>query len=287
MLKSGWTKLRWWTKGNSKHELSYSGAWRQLTGLASNASPTVRADAGDSVKSSIAHSWTKDRRDSPQLPTRGLLLRTASELAGWGPLRGDVSFFKSELETQAAVPIPLPGMRNSGVSFTAGLRAGLLYPLSLRPSSAPTASRLNDRFQLGGPTSVRGFRIAGLGPRDGPDAVGGDVYAAGSANLLMPFPGVSPERPFRWQLFVTGGRLLALQGTGKEGGAMDSEAVRKGVYDTVAELGRGLPSTAAGVGLIYALPVARFELNFSLPLVLRKGEDARKGLQFGIGINFL
>lgn len=56
---------------------------------------------------------------------------------------------------------------------------------------------------------------------------------------------------------------------------------------TIAELGNGLPSLAAGVGLVYAHPVARFELNFSLPLVLRKGEDARKGLQFGIGINML
>lgn len=286
VLKSGWTKLRWWTKGNSRHELSYNGAWRQLTGLASNASPTVRTDAGDSFKSSIAHLWTKDRRDNPLLPTSGVLLKTTNELAGWGPLRGDVSFFKSELETQAAVPIPIPGVRSSGVSFTTGLRAGLLYPLSLGSSPTPTASRINDRFQLGGPTSVRGFRISGLGPRDGEDAVGGDVYAAGSANLLMPFPGVSPERPLRWQLFINGGRSLALKGSESEG-AMDSKAVQKNVYSTIAELGNGLPSTAAGIGLIYALPVARFELNFSLPLVLRKGEDARKGLQFGIGINFL
>jgi len=41
------------------------------------------------------------------------------------------------------------------------------------------------------------------------------------------------------------------------------------------------------VGLVYAHPVARFELNFSLPLVLRKGEEGRKGLQFGVGINLL
>ena len=29
---------------------------------------------------------------------------------------------------------------------------------------------------------------------------------------------------------------------------------------------------------MYAHPVARFELNFSLPLVMRRGEEARKGL---------
>ncbi len=44
---------------------------------------------------------------------------------------------------------------------------------------------------------------------------------------------------------------------------------------------------AAGVGVVYAHPVARFELNFSLPLVIRRGEDARKGVSFGVGINML
>ena len=56
---------------------------------------------------------------------------------------------------------------------------------------------------------------------------------------------------------------------------------------SVKDLQTGLPSIAAGVGIVYAHPVARFELNFSLPLVLRKGEEGRKGLQLGIGINFL
>ena len=172
------------------------------------------------------------------------------------------------------------------MSFTTGLRAGVLYPLTLASESKPEASHLNDRFQLGGPTDVRGFRLAGLGPRDGTDAVGGDVYAAGSANLLFPIPGVGMERPFRLQAFLNGGRLLALKNSGRDDGK-DSSKIQKSVYSTIAELGSGLPSMAAGFGLVYAHPVAKFELNFSLPLVLRKGEDARKGLQFGIGINLL
>jgi len=55
----------------------------------------------------------------------------------------------------------------------------------------------------------------------------------------------------------------------------------------VRRLGDALPSTAIGLGLVYAHPVARFELNFSLPVVVRRGEESRKGLQFGVGINFL
>jgi outer membrane protein insertion porin family len=275
-LRGGWTKLRWLASDGSSHELGYNGFWRQ---------PTIRKDAGDTMKNSVSHTWIKDHRDNPTLPSTGYYLKTLSEIAGWGPLKGDVSFWKSEIETQAAIPIPLSGFKNSGISFTTGLRAGLLYPLTLGSGSTPVMSRVNDRFQLGGPTDVRGFRLSGLGPRDGPDAVGGDIYAAGSANLFLPLPRVGPEKPLRFQAFVNGGGLLAL--SSEKEGDMTSDDVKKSVYNTVAELGNGLPSMSAGVGLVYAHPVARFELNFSLPLVLRKGEEGRKGLQFGIGINFL
>lgn len=286
ILRGGWTKLRWMVPSGGQHELGYNGIWRQVTGLGPNASPTVRGDAGDSVKSSIMHTWIKDRRDNPLLPTRGIFNKTTLELAGWGPLKGDVGFGKAEVETQGAIPIPIPGIKGeSGVSLTTGLRAGLLYPLPLGLESESKPSRINDRFQLGGPTDVRGFRLSGLGSRDGSDAVGGDIYAAGSANLLLPIPRVPLERPFRFQAFVTGGRLLALKEADKEG--TDAQKVQQTLSSTIGELGNGLPSMAAGFGLVYAHPVARFELNFSLPLVLRKGEDGRKGLQFGIGINML
>jgi outer membrane protein insertion porin family len=285
ILRGGFSKLRWLSKAGI-HEVGYNGFRRTVTGLAQNASPTVRNDAGESFKSSISHTWVNDRRDNPTLPSRGYYMKTTSELAGFGPLAGDVAFFKGEVEQQTAIPIPIPGIKgDSGVSFTFGARAGMLYPLALSGQSSPAPSRINDRFQLGGPTDVRGFRLSGLGPHDGADAVGGDVYAAGGASLLMPLPRVGADRPLRLQAFINSGRLLALRG--EKEGMMSSEEVKSGISKAVQQLGDGLPSTSAGIGLVYAHPVARFELNFSLPLVVRKGEDARKGVQFGIGINFL
>lgn len=286
VMRGGWAKLRY-LGVTGLHEFGYTGSWRQITGLAQNASPTVRGDAGDTFKSSLTHTWTSDRRDNPILPTTGYFTKTSNEIAGFGPLAGDVAFLKSEIETQQALPIPIPGIKgDSGVTFTTGFRAGLLYPLTLNGASQPSLSRINDRFQLGGPTDVRGFRLSGLGPRDGPDAVGGDVYAAGSANLLVPLPKVGAARPLRLQAFVNGGRLLALRSQDKEG-ALSSEEVQQSMKNALSEIGNGLPSMSAGVGLVYAHPAARFELNFSLPIVTRKGEEGRKGLQFGIGINFL
>ncbi|KAH6678717.1 mitochondrial outer membrane protein-like protein [Halenospora varia] len=279
-LKGAGLKYSWATKSGMKHQVGYTGIWRQVTGLAANASPSVRNDAGDSAKSSISHTWVADRRNHPFIPTRGYLMKTVSEIAGWGPLQGDVAFWKSELETSGAIPIPIPGIKgDSGVSLTGGLRAGMLYPLPLGFASTSQPSRINDRFQLGGPTDVRGFKIGGLGPRDGSDALGGDIFAAGSANLLIPFPRVGKDTPLRLQLFANAGRLLALKDRGGN--------TQKSVYNTIAQLGDSLPSMAAGFGVVYAHPVARFELNFSLPLVMRRGEETRKGLQFGVGINFL
>lgn len=278
-LKGAGAKYTWATDSGSRHQVGYTGMWRQITALAGNASPTVRNDAGDSVKSSITHTWLSDKRDNPFIPTSGYLMKTVSELAGWGPLQGDVAFWKSELETAGAISVPIPGIKgDSGVSFSGGFRAGVLYPMPIGFGSESKPSRINDRFQLGGPTDVRGFKMSGLGPRDGPDAVGGDVYAAASANLLMPLPRVGKDTPLRLQLFANAGRLLALK---------DEQSTPKSVYGTIAQLGEELPSLAAGVGLVYAHPVARFELNFSLPLIMRKGEEARKGLQFGVGINFM
>ncbi len=293
-LRGGGAKLNWASHNGDRFQIGYSGTWRQLTGLAPDASPTVRGDAGDSVKSALSYLFVRDRRDNPMLPQSGYLLKAATELAGWGLLGGDVGFSKSEVEVAGSVPVPIPGIRgSSGVSIGGGFRAGLLYPLPLSYGlGGASPSRLNDRFTLGGPTDVRGFTLGGLGPRDGADAVGGDVFAAGSVNVLLPLPRVGPESPLRVQLFANGGRLVAMGSKSKRSDnssnqKLSASTVWDGIVSATREVGTGLPSIAAGVGLVYAHPVARFELNFSLPLVLRRGEEGRKGLQVGVGINFL
>lgn len=289
VLKGGLTKLLWRSSPYTRHELAYNGFWRQITGLSEKASAGVRADAGDSFKSSISHTWTADTRDVPMMPSRGALLKLSSELAGYGPLQGDVAFGKCEAESQIALPVSLPGIKGeTGISVTAGLRGGFLYPLTLAGQQSPSLSRLNDRFQLGGPTDVRGFRLSGLGPHDGQDALGGDVYAAGGLSVLLPIPHVGKDTPLRLQGFVNAGRLLALKDVQKnKDKPVNARDVSSSFVETIKESGNELPSTTAGIGLVYAHPAARFEVNFSLPLVLRKGEEGRKGISFGVGLSFL
>ncbi|KAI1933054.1 hypothetical protein LOZ66_006582 [Ophidiomyces ophidiicola] len=283
-IRGAWARLHWLNDRGNRHEVGLNGFWRQTAANGMNVSPAVRADAGHSMKTSISHSWTNDQRDNPILPSRGHYVKTINELAGYGPLKSDVSFLKSEIETQAVLPIPGP-KGDTGITFTSSFRAGLLYPLGF-DSSMTRRPRINDRFQLGGPTDVRGFKLSGLGPHEGVDALGGDVYAAGSANLFFPLPRVGRDTPLRLQAFINSGRLLPLKMPNGDVPQTMAQA-NDSVVHTVSELANGLPSTAAGIGLVYAHPVARFELNFSLPLVLRKGEEGRKGLQFGVGISFL
>lgn len=294
VLKGGSLRFSWLNNERDTHSVEYAGAWRQITGLAAGASPTVRAEAGDTIKSAIKYTFHREQRDNPQLPQSGYMLRSVLETAGIGPLAGDVAFSKGEVEVGGAVPVPLPGIQErTGISIGGGFRMGMLWPMPLGFNLGGKAlpSRLNDRFQLGGPTDVRGFKLGGLGPHDGTDSVGGDVFAAGSVNMLLPLPYRGPDSALRFQLFANGGRLVALKNKNKSrekvSQGMGLGEVSRGMLGAVGELVNGVPSLAAGVGLVYAHPVARFELNFSLPLVLRRGEVGTKGFQVGVGINFM
>ncbi|KAM6534751.1 hypothetical protein FALCPG4_004377 [Fusarium falciforme] len=68
VLKGGTVRFSWLNSERDTQSVEYSHAWRQITGLGEGASPTVRADAGDSIKASIKHSFYRERRDNPQLP---------------------------------------------------------------------------------------------------------------------------------------------------------------------------------------------------------------------------
>ena len=66
----------------------------------------MREAAGQSIKSSVFHTWTHDTRDDSLFGTRGLYLRLFQELAGLG---GDTSFYKTEGAAHLARPL-IPGV---------------------------------------------------------------------------------------------------------------------------------------------------------------------------------
>ncbi|KAI0031947.1 surface antigen-domain-containing protein [Vararia minispora EC-137] len=238
------------------HEMGYEAVLRHLGGLSESASLSIREAAGQTVKSFLFHNWTRDTRDNAILGTYGSLIKLRHEFAGVG---GDVRFYKVEGEGQLCRRVV------DGVHLSLGARAGLLHSLA-------GPSRFPDRFQLGGPTSVRSFRVNSLGPRDGPDAVGGDLMWAAGASLITDIPRVRTW-PLKAHFYLNAGQLDSLQNS-----LPLAEAIR-------ASLSR--PSVSAGLGLIYMFDPVRVELNFGVPLIARRSDGFRRGVQFGIGVDFL
>ncbi|KAI0077621.1 hypothetical protein K474DRAFT_1661556 [Panus rudis PR-1116 ss-1] len=239
------------------HEMGYEGVLRHISNLTPTASVSVRNAAGQSIKSSLFHVWTRDTRDDRLLGTRGSYLKLMQELAGLG---GDTSFFKTEAHGQLSRAL-LPHVT---VSFAA--RTGLLWPFGDTPAPLP------DRFQLGGPTSVRLFRANSMGPRDGSDSLGGNLYWATGLSLISDIPR-KPHWPVKLHAFVNAGHLDAVD---------KNRSLEESVKSSIQRA-----SVSAGLGLVYKLDPVRVEVNFGVPLLSNKGDGKRKGIQVGIGLDFL
>ncbi|PBK71716.1 mitochondrial protein [Armillaria solidipes] len=238
------------------HELAYEAVIRNIGGLTPTASMSMREAAGTTSKSAVSFTYTLDTRDDRVMSTRGMYGKIYQELAGLG---GDASFYKAEAESQLSRPL-LPG-----VSGSIALRSGIMWALS-RPTLFP------DRFQLGGPLSVRSFQSNGLGPRDGPDSLGGDIYWSAGLSIISNIPRKA-HWPVKTHLWLNAGRLDAMD---------RSRSVVENIKDTVTR-----PSVSAGVGLIYKFDPVRVEVNVGVPLMASRSDGTRRGVQVGIGLEFL
>ncbi|KAJ3315448.1 hypothetical protein HDV04_002990 [Boothiomyces sp. JEL0838] len=245
---------------NSLYEVAYNAIWRENHSLSPNASLTIRKDAGHSLKSSISHSFSIDTRDDTVFPTVGRYLRIFQELAGFG---GNVSFLKNELNS-----LYVQNFTNF-ISISGSMRCGVLFPLSFDGSNSGV--RVNDRFQLGGPNSLRGFSQSGVGPRESKDSIGGDLYYGVGLSALFPLP-VLPSNLFRGHTFVNGGSLVR----------MDKSNIMESTTNLFAN-----PSVAAGVGLVARFTNFRLELNYCVPLRATTTDLPKHGFQFGIGMHFM
>jgi outer membrane protein insertion porin family len=142
--------------------------------------PPLCSQLGVRTTSLYGYTWALDHRNDPVQPTRGYNARVSQDLAGFG---GDVNYISTEVE----------GNWYHGFSpkfiLTATGQAGY------REGYGGDTIRINDRFFKGGNT-FRGFKTAGIGPRDTTaglgDALGGKLYAIGSFELT--FPTFLPEQ---------------------------------------------------------------------------------------------
>ena len=75
---------------------------RHISDLAPTASISMREAAGESLKSSISHTYLLDTRDDRMMANKGVYAKLYHEFAGLG---GDASFYKAEAEGQVSRPV--------------------------------------------------------------------------------------------------------------------------------------------------------------------------------------
>ena len=124
------------------------------------------------------------------------------------------------------------------------------------------------------------------------DSVGGDLAWALGVSVFAPFP-MKKEWPVKLHGFLNTGRVVGWE-SGKEqsfgeiqtGKLISLVPTAQSFASNVARM-YSSPNMSVGLGLLYRLDPIRVEVNFALPLIGRKGEGWARGLNVGIGLEFL
>lgn len=247
-----------------QHTLRWEGSWRNVCGLLHTTPFSIREEAGHSVKSCLKHVLTMDQRDNPCLPNRGSYFNLYQEYAGLG---GNVSFLKHEIQYQV----------NKSIWGDLVLQGTLMGGL-VRTLGTDSALRINDRFFLGGPLTFRGFAMNGVGPHTEHSALGAEAYWAGGLHVYAPLP-FKPlknilDKVCRAHVFVNAGNI---------GNFAFTDDYHQNFTVALSRL-----RWSCGAGLVLAVGgIARFELNYCFPISNEAGDRVNRGLQFGVGLNYL
>ena len=240
------------------HEVILENSIRDLDNYGSK-SFQVLQQCGQNVKSSIAYNVNYDTRDSKHLPFGGSFLQWGIEYNGLFKFN-KTPFVKTAAQVQHAWS--LPGINSHVLT---GSKMGLLYPLTGKSS-------ILDKFFIGGPNDVRSFTLNGLGPRDQNSFIGGDVFLNGGVSLFTDVPKYKTSN-FKFHNFINWGKLVSLNHN-------------ESIMDTAKQFTHSY-CLSYGFGILYNHPMARFELNFVLPILANERDSIRKGIQYGIGVSFL
>jgi outer membrane protein insertion porin family len=220
--------------------------------------------------SSLTPGYRFDSRNDPFDPNRGYRLYLTTQFAG-SVLGGNQDFIKPLVGGSGYLPVPFPRHAYLGANF----EAGYVAPFSGR------ALPIFERFQIGGETSLRGFRTGSVLPLKKNNQVftdeagrilGGDKYFV--LNLEYVFASVGPAK------------LLAFTDVGNvyhESQPIDLTRVRTAVG---AELRIFLPIFQAPLRFIYS-----FNLDPRTPIdqfgfPIRNLRERRSGFDFSIGRTF-
>lgn len=247
---------------------------------------------GRQLTSSIGYSLVYNSLNNGIRPTKGQRAVLSMDFAGVG---GDDRYIRARLDYDYYKSL------FAGFILRLGAEGGIIQGLGRNV-------QVNDRFFLGGPR-IRGFRIRGIGPRDiasttgqrGGDAIGGNKYYLGGAELEFPLGEAARELGLRASAFVDIGSVW---GVDQDGGLRE----RTQVFGQSTIFGNSpAPRISVGVGVSWNSPFGPFRIDFAkaikqqgeatifsdvidpntgefVPVI--RGVDQTETLQFNVGTQF-
>ncbi|MFZ2620219.1 MAG: outer membrane protein assembly factor BamA, partial [Alphaproteobacteria bacterium] len=162
----------------------------KISGVGANASTLVAREAGKRGSAFVANTWARDTRDSYLDPTRGYRLALTGEYAGFGT---DSSYLRGLVNGSWHTKLMDDVVLSLGGRF--GAVEGMDDDLAIY-----------EHFTAGG-TTLRGFAVSGIGPRDSVtnDALGGKYMIGNNAEISFPLGGFFKELGVKGLVFTDGG----------------------------------------------------------------------------------
>ena len=235
-----------------QHSVNYTLRENNVTDVTPEASIYIREQVGKNINSSVSQSLTYDDRNNKLDPSSGYYFRISQEFAGLG---GDSRYLKHDVK--ASYYYPITSKWRTSIAGSSGYTFGV----------GGRDVRINDRFFVGG-DDLRGFRNAGIGPRDiaTRDALGGNAYYTGTVELKFPL-GLPEELGVSGAIFGDAGSLWKIDNSSV--GVAESNAVRASV----------------GAGVLWSSPFGPIRIDFS-HAVAKQNEDITETMRFSFGTRF-
>ncbi len=251
-------------------QTSYTLSRDEIYSVTAGASKAIQEAQGTFMTSSLGLSVAYDKRNHPTNPNRGYYIQGLTDFAGLG---GDVQYVRVQGEARAYYPV------TEKITLVGRGLAGHIQ------GWGGEDVKLLDLFYKGGET-IRGFKRAGIGPRDSltGDPLGGTTFWSATAELRFPFPFIPDELGMSGAIFADAGSLF---GAGQ--GALDLRQTNCGGTKVV---GQGIclsdsnaVRTSVGASLLWNSPLGPLRLDYAKALTKATG-DVEQAIQFGASTKF-
>eukprot|EP00158_Paraphelidium_tribonemae_P003108 Partr_v1_DN25890_c1_g1_i5_m2624 putative Sorting and assembly machinery component 50 len=247
------------------HEFGATVSTKSMCKFVDDASVQIRDLGREFSKVSMHYRFFRDTRDidSTFVGSSGHFFRFESELGH--SLSHSLQFLKSDASSQTVHAL------SHSSALVSSLKFG--YAESIGSDSLPFA----ERFHMGGPLDIRGFKIRGIGPRapalygQRGDALGGNAYAAFGLSLFTPVPFLGRFPSLKLHAFYNSGFL-----------ANDVK-----VSELERTISNSVFSQTVGMGVCLKTDMCRVEANYVHPISFSRSDQLAGRFQLGVGIDFL